>query len=83
MEVPILGFLSYTLVLDVLSFQFELTETGPGAANVMAPARYDTTSGKLNIPSVFVGDKNYWVELQEVADTSPMLFDIDNFGENR
>jgi len=81
-EVPILGFLSYTLILDVFSFQFELTETGPGAANVMAPARYDTTTGKLNIPSVFIGDKNYWLELQEIVDTSPMLFDIGNFGEN-
>lgn len=84
-EVPLLGYISVILAppapIDLLSAQFEVISNSFGIGNVIEPASYNTKTEKLQIPLLLIGETKYRLTLSLVPDTSPMVFDIDDYGK--
>jgi hypothetical protein len=84
-KVPLLGYISVVLAppepIDLLSAQFEVISNSFGIGNVLEAASYDMKTEKLQIPLLLIGELKYRLTLSLVPDTSPMLFDIDDYGK--
>lgn len=84
-KVPLLGYISVTLAppapIDLLNAQFEVIGNSFGIGNVVEPASYDMETEKLHIPLLLIGELKYQLTLSLVPDTSPMIFNIDDYGK--